>query len=389
MTSKNKKKILFVSGKRGGFDAMLPLSKLFIKKRRHKYRVILTDQHLNKQFGSTHLPFTKILGNKNIIKINTNQKDGSASERLKSFSRLIIGLSKVFKSEKPDLVVLYGDRCESLISAIVCLNFSIPICHFQGGDLSGNIDEKIRHSLSKLSDIHFVSNKLSKKRLKFLAENPKNIFTIGDSHIDSLKKVQLSKKILKKNFNLKEKENYCVLLFHPDGTSLVKNKFYINQIIEALQSFDMKVFCIYPCSDIGYQPIVNKLELVRKKFKNFKVFKNIPYEKFINLVKFSKFLIGNSSSGIIESAYLKTPVINLGNRQKNRLKSSNVIDCLILKNKIKIKIKKILITSKKNKNRQKNIIKYYGNGTSYLKAYKTINKKIKEIDLNKKFYEKR
>ena len=387
MKSNSKKKILFLSGKRGGFDAMLPLSNLFINSKKFSYKIILTDQHMNRKFGSTHIFYSKKLKKKNIIKINSKQKNDTSIERIKSFSRLISQISTLFLHEKPDLIILYGDRCESLVTGIVSLNLNIPICHFQGGDRSGNLDEKIRHSITKISDIHFVSNKSSKKRLIQLGENPKKVFLVGDSHIDSLKKVIINKNIIFNHFNINKKDNYCVLLFHPDGTSKQKNKSYIKNILKALEKTNLKVFCIYPCTDIGYQPIIEGLEKIKKKNKNFKVFKNIKYDYFINLIKFSKFFIGNSSSGIIESTYLKLAALNLGNRQNNRLKGSNIINCRINFREITKKIKYVM--SKKFKKNIKEAKLLYGDGKSFIRAFKIINREINNIDLNKKFYDKR
>ena len=383
MILKTKKKIFFLSGKRGGFDAMLPLSNLLLKNSNIKYKIILTDQHLQSKFGSTHLLYEKIIKRNNLYKINTYQLNSTAKERLFSFSKLLNELTKILHKDRPDLMLLYGDRCESLIAAIACLNLNIPICHFQGGDVTGNIDEKIRHSITKISDIHFCSNIQSTKRLLQLGESKKMVFNIGDSHVDALKKVKISKKILKIFFNLNLSEEYCVLLFHPQGTSYKKNKAYINIILKALTHLKIKVLCIYPCTDIGYEAIINSLNLIKKKNKLFKIFRNIKYENFINLITFSKFLIGNSSAGIIETSYLKVPTINLGTRQSKRLTNSNILNCKINELDILKKIK--AIRSKKFINNLKNLKPLYGNGNSYLKSYKIILRKIGKINLNKNF----
>ena len=384
----SKKKIFFLSGKKGGFDAMLPLLKLIKKKRDFDLKVILTDQHLDKKFGETYKTCVNELGKKQIKKIKTYQKNDSAISRNIGMSILLKNLSKYFERSKPDLFIIYGDRMESLIGSIVALNFEIPICHFQGGDLSGNIDEKIRHSITKLSDLHLTSNSKSLSRIIKMGENKSCSFSIGDSHVDSILKIKKEKEKfslnrIKKKYNLEEK--YAVFLMHPDGFSKEKNKKFCNNVLSALKDLNLQIICIYPCTDIGYEGIISELKKFNKKYKRFKLYKTIEHLDFIFLLKNCNFFIGNSSSGIIESPYLKIPFINLGNRQKGRLFSSNVIHTKFDKNFIFKAIKK---TQKKNfKNKLKKTKFLYGNGKSYLQAYNIIKKKIGKLSSFKTFYE--
>ena len=385
MTSKNKKKIFFLSGKRGGYDAMLPLSKKLSKTKTIDFKIILTDQHNYKNFGKTLKIAQKDFNFKKIVKLDLNQKDSSSKSRLKAMSILINKLTLYLSKNVPDLLILYGDRAESFIAGFVCVNLNIPICHFQGGDLSGNIDEKLRHALTKISDLHFASNYMSKKRILQMGENKKSVFNIGDSHIDSLKKVSFKKNAIYKKYDLQINEDYCVLLFHPDGTSKLKNKEYIDIILKTLESINIKIICVYPCTDIGYEAIIDSLINKSKLNKKFNIFPNIVYSEFLNLIKFSKFFIGNSSSGIIETPYLKKPFVNLGNRQNNRLKSKNIISSKIKQKSILKSIK--LALSKKFKKNLKNPNLFYGNGKSYKQAYKKILSNINNIKVEKKFNE--
>lgn len=383
----SKKKIYFLNGKKGGFDAMLPLLQLIKKKKEFTLKVLLTDQHLNQKFGNTYVTCQREIGKSNTILINVNNKKDDSLSRSKSMSNLLAKISKHFSKSKPDLLMLYGDRMESLIASMSAINFGIPICHFQGGDLSGNIDEKIRHSITKLSNLHLTSNSKSLKRILQMGEEKKNSFNIGDSHIDSIKKINFTKKkfdYIKKKYELTHP--YAVLMLHPDGISKQKNKRYCENTLSVLKKFKLQFICIYPCTDIGHEVIIEKLNECCKVNKNFKIHKFIPHEEFILLLKNSEFFIGNSSSGIIECAYLKTPFINLGNRQKGRSSSVNVLNSSFDKKEIKKNI--IKITSKKF--REKNLKKInliYGNGTSYIKAYKIIQSKIKSLSTYKVFYE--
>ena len=385
--TKYKKKVFFLTGKRGGFDAMTPLLKLLSKDNKMQLKIIATDQHLLKKFGKTINSINKTFS-KETIQLNLYQKNSSHYSRLISMSKLVSKLSSYLLKNRPDLMIIYGDRAEAFITAFVCNHLNIKICHFQGGDLTGNIDDRFRHAITKMSDYHFVSNQLAKKRLIQLGEDKNSIFNHGDNHIDSLKKVKLENmKFLAKKNSVNVDSEYLVLLFHPDGTSLKKNKMYINQILCSLKKVGIQVHCIYPCTDIGYEEITKKLEKISKINIFFIVFKNLDYDFFVNLVKNSKFLIGNSSSGIIESSYLNVPVINLGDRQKNRISSSNVINCKINIKQIDATIKYILSGKLKKKIKKTKLI--YGNGESYLKNFKVIKNLVnkKSNHYNKIFNE--
>ena len=381
-----KYKIIFLTGKRGGYDAMLPLLEYLNKKKFINLKIIVTDQHTKKKFGNT-IEIIKKDFSRSILKIiRSTQSSDTAHERSNSISNLIKNLSEYFNNNNFDLIMLYGDRAESLAAAVVANNFNIPICHFQGGDLSGNIDEKFRHAISKLSNLHFTSNEISRKRLIKMGENPKNCYNFGDSHIDSLRnalKNHQSFDLIKKKYKLSS--DYIVLLFHPDGTSKRKNFDYSKIIFQSIEKIKKQTIVIYPCTDIGYEGIIKSIALSKKKNKNISVYKNIKYNDFIQILKNADFLIGNSSSGIIESAYLDLPVINLGNRQKNRLSNDNIINSDINKKKILNSIKKI--ETKKFKSKMKRLKKYYGNGLSYIKTGKKIISSIERITHFKNFHE--
>lgn len=381
-----KYKIAFLTGKRGGYDAMLPLLKILNKNQIIDLKIIITDQHTKKKFGNTVANVKKDFRASNLKIIKSTQKTDSALDRTNSMAHLIKNLSKYFNQNQFNLILLYGDRAESLAGAFVANNFNIPICHFQGGDLSGNIDEKFRHAITKLSNLHFASNYKSRKRLIKMGESPTNCYSYGDSHIDSLMNV-LKKpvpfKFIKKKYKLNE--SYIVLLFHPDGTSKIKNFNYSNIILNSILKTKKKILAIYPCNDIGYEGIIRSLNNYKNKNKNINIYKNINYNEFIRILKNAEFFIGNSSSGIIESSYLNLPVINLGNRQKNRLSNYNVINVDINEKGIINSIKKI--NTKKFQTKIKKLKKFYGNGNSYLKVSKKIVSSLKKISQYKNFYE--
>jgi len=380
-----KKKIIFLSGKKGGFTAMWPLLQLFQKSKNFTLKTVLTDQHTQKKFGNSYKTCQKTLGinSTKIIKFTDNK--GTSINRLNGMSKLLSKFSKYLISEKPDMIFLYGDRLESLIGAISASNLNIPISHFQGGDVSGTIDEKLRHSITKLSDLHFASNSLSLCRLIKMGEDRKKCFNIGDSHVDALKRINLSKSAflkLSKKYKIKAK-NYIVLMLHPESFSDLKNSYNADKVLSALKSLNINVICIYPCTDPGYQGIINKLNKYKKESDKFSVFKILPHSDFICLLKHSLFFIGNSSLGIIESSYLKIPSIDVGKRQNKRLKSRNVIKANFNKKSINSAINLALSSKYKNTNIYKK--KFYGNGLSYKKAFKIISSRIGKTSTLKLF----
>tara|TARA_B100001057_G_C22871317_1_gene959015 strand:+ start:7028 stop:8185 length:1158 start_codon:yes stop_codon:yes gene_type:complete len=383
----SKKKIIFLSGKKGGFSAMLPLLKDFKKSKKINIKVVLTDQHTQEKFGNTFKSCQKDIGKKNTKIIKFTKKIGTSLNRLNEMSKLLSKFSKYLTFEKPNLLILYGDRLESLIGGIAASNLNIPICHFQGGDVSGNIDEKIRHSITKLSDLHLVSNSLSLRRVLKMGEDKKKCFNIGDNHVDALKKVNTSYgsfSKIKEKYKI-ERQNFVVLMLHPESFSNFKNAQNMEKVLKELTIKNLNLICVYPCTDPGYQGIIDKLHNYKKKYKKLSIYKNLPHQDFICMLKYSLFFIGNSSSGIIESTYLNIPSIDVGKRQKNRLKSKNVIKADFNNKSIRSAINYALLNKFKNKEIYKK--KYYGNGKSYKKAYKIIFSKIDQLKTYKNFHD--
>lgn len=380
-----KKKICFLTGKRGGYDAMKPLLDLIVKDPKIELKIIVTDQHLMKMFGNTYKKIENDFKKINIFKIPTNQKNSKISDRMNGMSNLLKKTSFFFSKYKPDLLMIYGDRAESLISSFVAVNFKIPIAHFQGGDLSGNIDEIFRHSITKLSNYHFVSNKKSYHRINQMGENSNYIYDHGDNHLDPIKSIKkIDVKKIFKNLKINQTSNkYCMFLLHPETYSKFDNKKIAKNIFSVLLELNLHIICVYPCTDQGYQDITTEIENIKKKYpEKISVFKNIQHKYFINLLSNAQFLIGNSSCGIIECPFLNVWSINVGERQQNRIKSKSVINSSFSLKQLK---KAVLMTGKKvPKNKF-----IYGNGDAYLKNYKQLKNILKNENNLKLFYEKK
>ena len=212
---------------------------------------------------------------------------------------------------------------------------NIPLIHIQGGEVTGSIDEKVRHSITKLADIHFVSTKRSKNYLLKMGENKKSVFLTGCPSIDVAYKARpkLPKDFFVKNRGVgnvpKHKEKYIVVMQHPETTKFNETYNQIRQTIDAIVNIkNIKVAWLWPNIDAGSDIISNQLRIIREKnlMTNVSFFKNFTPEDYIKLIYNCECLIGNSSSGIRESSFLSIPVVNIGFRQKNRERGNNVID---------------------------------------------------------------
>jgi UDP-N-acetylglucosamine 2-epimerase (hydrolysing) len=243
-----------------------------------------------------------------------------------TMAKTIEGLSGYVKEEKPDLIVVHGDRVEALAGAIVGALNNILVAHIEGGEVSGTIDELIRHSVSKMSHIHFVSNEIAKKRLVQMGEKENCIYTIGSPDVD----VMLSDTLptiseVKTRYDI-QFEKFGLVLFHPVTT---ENEFmyqYAKQFVDALISSNKNYIVVYPNNDLGSNLIL--LEYKRlEKLPNFKIYPSVRFEYFLVLLKYSHFIIGNSSAGIREAPYYGIPTINIGTRQQNRAIHNDIINC--------------------------------------------------------------
>ncbi len=362
------KKIIFVTATRADYGKLKSVIISSQKIKKFKTHVFVTGMHNISMYGNTndHIKKDKI---KNIF-LFRNQRLGENHEKI--LSKTILGFSNYVKKIKPDLVIIHGDRIEPLGCAIVCCLNNIKVAHFEGGELSGTVDEIFRHSISKLCNIHFVSNSVSKKRLIQLGEVINNIYITGSPDIDLILSKQLpTLEKVKNRYGIKFKK-FSVAIFHPVTTDINNLKKNIGQFIKVLSLSKKNYILIYPNNDLGSKIILQSYKKI--KFKNVKIFPSLRFEYYLTLLKNSKFIIGNSSSGIIEAPYYGTPTINIGDRQKNRAKINSIINCSYNYRSILKSIKKLDKSDKKYK--KKNF--YFGYGNT--------NKKVMKILLSKRIW---
>ena len=262
----------------------------------------------------------------------------------------ILELSTVFENLKPDMVVTIADRFETMATAIAASYMNIPLAHVQGGEVTGNIDEKVRHAITKLSDYHFVASEDAQQRVIRLGENPDMVFNTGCPSIDLAKEVLHQPNM---DFNLFEKyggsgkkldlsNGYLVVMQHPVTTEYDHSRQHIEITLQAIHELNKPVLWFWPNVDAGADGTSKGIRVFRETTdsSNFHFFKNMEPQDFLRLLKNSRCLIGNSSVGIRECAFLGVPIVNIGSRQSGRARGKNVIDVEYNKEEIKEAIQK-------------------------------------------------
>ncbi len=368
MSKKNKKKIVFITGTRADYGKIKPLIFAVEKSKFYEPIIFVTGMHLQRKYGYTISEIKNDFKNLKLLKLKNYKKKNTMDLTLALTINLI---NKNLKKVNPDLVIIHGDRVETLAAAICCNLNNILITHIEGGEVSGTVDESLRHSTSKLSHIHFVSNRKAHRILRLLGEEKSNIYIIGSPEVDLMIDKNLpSIDEVKKRYQIKF-DSYSIVILHPI-VNIDKKKFY-NQVkifFDSIIKSKKKYIIIYPNNDINSEIVLREIIKLKSK-KNFKIIPSIRFEFYLSLLKNSDFIIGNSSSGVREAPALGVNSINLGNRQKNRAQSKYI------KN-IDFNLNLILKTIKLSRVRKKNNLRnnyLFGKGNSAKKFMKILNMK--------------
>ncbi|WP_211654852.1 UDP-N-acetylglucosamine 2-epimerase [Planococcus alpniumensis] len=307
------KKILFLTGTRADYGKIKSLMKQVEIHELFELNIFVTGMHMLSKYGSTWKELEKD-GFKNMYHY-INQNYNSTMDI--ALSNTISGLSNYVQEHKPDLIVIHGDRLEALAGAIVGAFNNIRVAHIEGGEVSGTIDESIRHAITKFSHIHFVSNEEAKNRVIQLGESEESIFIIGSPDMDIMVSDNLpSIDEVKSKYDI-DFENYAIVMYHPVTTQLEFLASNTKELLDALIESEKKYVVIYPNNDAGSSVILEEYKKLDNN-SNFKIFPSMKFEYFLTLLKNSDFMIGNSSAGIRETGLYGVPSIDLGTRQSGR-----------------------------------------------------------------------
>ena len=370
-----KKRVLVVTGSRAEYGLLKLTMKAIRRSKKLDLRLLATGMHTLKNHGYTVKDIKKD-GFPIHCVVPVSEKDSM----LKALSKEILGISRYCIKNRPDLILVLGDRDEPFAAAIVGGHLKIPIAHIHGGDVGGKIiDEAVRHSITKFSHLHFVATKKSYERVLKLGEDLKRIFLVGAPGTEGLKQYKfLSKEALGKKFGVSSDRQWFLIIYHPATLDIVSYKNQIIDLLKVFNKFDAEKIIIYPNSDTGSEIFIREIEKYRNR-KSFHIFKNFLRPDYLNFLNTSDILIGNSSSGIIESAYFNLPTINVGSRQGKRERSGNVIDCGYNIREITMAINKAL--SQNFILRTGKIRGLYGSGPISGKIVRIIEKHINDKNL--------
>jgi len=317
----DKKKILFVTGTRADFGKLKPLIKAVDKSEDFECLIFVTGMHVLSRYGLTAKEVYRA-GFHNVFTY-MNHVYGEPMEVI--LANTILGLSRYMTEYTPDMVVIHGDRVEALAGAIVGSLRNILVGHIEGGEVSGTIDELIRHSITKLAHLHFVSNERAKNRLIQLGENEKSIFIIGSPDIDiMLSKTLPSLDTVKKYYEIPF-PRYGMVIYHPVTTEAKKQRRRAEELVAALLRSDGHFVVIYPNNDLGADEIVAAYKQIKGN-PRFKIYSSMRFEYFLTLIKHADFILGNSSAGIHEAPVYGVPTINIGKRQHNRFYHESILN---------------------------------------------------------------
>ncbi len=369
-----KKKILFVTCTRADYGKLKSLIIKIQKNNSFISKVFVSGLHNMKRYGLTYGEIVKDKIN-GIYRYSNQTENMRMDEILMSTMR---GFSSFLIRYKPDLVIVHGDRIEPLACALSSLLNNYLVAHIEGGEVSGTVDEMLRHSISKISHLHLVSNKMARKRLIQMGENKRYIFEVGSPDVDLILSKNLPKiESARKRYNIRF-NNFGIAIIHPVTTNIKNLERETKIFFSALVKTNLNYIIIFPNNDLGSEIILEEIYKLKNNSK-FRIFQSIRFEHYLTLLKNSRFVIGNSSSGIMQAPYYGITTINIGTRQSNRLKTK------LIKN-IFFNEKKIIKTIDQIKDRKIIKRKFFGEGNSAKKIEKLLlSKKIWNISKQKNF----
>jgi len=384
-----KKKICLITGSRAEYGLLYPLLKLLKKSNLFSLELIVTGMHLSPKFGLTYREIIKD-GFKINHKVKINLNKDTPEGILSSMSEALSGLGRALAKLKPDLVIVLGDRFEIFCAAVASHMLRIPIAHLHGGELSSGVyDEAFRHSITKLSSLHFTSTEESRKRVIQLGEHPQRVFNVGAIGIDNIKDMKLlTRQELEKKLSFPLGDKSLLVTFHPVTLENNTAGYQFMELLKALDALDgVRIIFTKPNADTDGL-IISKLidKYVFKNRDKAVAFSSLGQLRYLSSLKYVNAVVGNSSSGIVEAPTFRIPTINIGDRQKGRLRAESVIDCQAEKRAIILAINKALSASFLAG--CKEIINPYGQGDTAKKIMRIITAiNPDKISLKKTFFD--
>jgi len=381
-----KLKVCVITGTRAEYGLLYWLLKEIESDKDFELQLIVTGMHLSKEFGSTYKEIEKDFKIKKKIAIQVSSD--ADIEISKSMGLAQISFAETFEEIKPDVVVILGDRYEIFSAATASMMARIPIAHIHGGESTeGVIDEAIRHSLSKMSHLHFTATEEYKNRVIQLGEHPNRVFNIGGMGIENINRLKLlSKDEFEKAINFKLNKKNLLITFHPVTLEKKTSQVHFQELLDAIDELEDTNYIFTKANSDSDGKIINKMidKYVSKNMHRSVAFSSLGQLRYLSSMCHVDAIIGNSSSGITEAPSFKIGTINIGERQKGRIKASSVIDCSPHQESIKNALE--YLYSNKFQTLLKKTENPYGKGNSSKKVVKVLKTKLDENLLKKSFY---
>ncbi len=381
-----KKKICIVTGSRAEYGLLYWLIKEIKADRNLKLQLIVTGMHLSSEFGLTYKEIEKDFKIDKKINIQISSDTSLGISRSMGIAQTLF--SKAFDQLKPDIIVVLGDRYEIFSVASAAMIAKIPVAHIHGGEITeGSWDDSIRHCISKMSHLHFTATEEYKNRVIQLGEEPSRVFNVGGMGIENIRRLKLlSKSEFEKSIKFKLNKKNILITFHPATLESYPSKHQFQELLNAINELeDTNIIFTKTNSDLDGKVINQMIDrYVKRNSSNSIGFISLGQLRYLSALQYVDIVVGNSSSGLIEAPSFKVGTINIGDRQKGRIKAKSVIDCSPFKKSIKKSIKKIYSSDFQKSLR--NVKNPYDNGQSSKKIVKILkNSKIQNI-LKKTFY---
>ena len=339
------RKICIVTGSRAEYGLLSSLMKLIQNDSDLALQIIATNMHLSPEFGLTYKEIIND-GFKVDKKVEMLLSSDTPNATTKSTGLAIIGFADAYEDLAPDLIIVLGDRFEIFAAVAAALLYRIPVAHLHGGEITeGAYDNSMRHAITKMSHLHFTSTEEYRKRVIQLGEDPDFVFNVGSIGIDNISHIKLlSKSVLEKKLNFKISGKTILVTFHPVTLEKNTSEEQTGNLLEALQAIDdLRIIFTLPNSDTNGRIIIKMINLFVEKNNNRSVaLSSMGKMNYLSSLQFVDAVVGNSSSGIIEVPSFGIPTLNIGNRQKGRLRADTVIDCEPVFEDIHNKLKYIL-----------------------------------------------
>ncbi len=370
------------SGKRGGFGALAPTMDEIARRPGLRLSIVVTDQHLYERFGRTmteveeRFPVTAA--------IDMEQRGDTNRDRARAIGVCLTKSADVLADLAPDVLLVIGDRGEVLAATVAAHNLRIAIAHVQGGDISGSLDEPVRHAITKLAHIHFASTVQSAERIVKMGEEPWRVHVVGDTHIDQILLNRATPAAdVRARYNLPDGMPVLLVLQHPDSTVPEASGAHMRETLAAVRSVGCRTLVVYPCSDQGFEGIISAID-EHAETPGWSVHRNIPADDFIGLQSLATCLVGNSSAGLIESPYFGLPAVNVGDRQIGREHGANVLHVRPERDAIRDAIDRAM-SDAEFREQLKCVVPPFGDGN----AYRRITDVLASLEIDARLLNKR